>query len=118
VDKIFLRQLAVSALIGVYDHEKITPQVIYLDVEASVDADKAAATDLLNATLDYAEIYHCLREYISATRFQLLETLAVNVSNLLITRFSLTWLRLTITKKPADLPDISGAGIIIERERA
>jgi 7,8-dihydroneopterin aldolase/epimerase/oxygenase len=116
MDKIFLRQLAIPALIGIYDHEKIIPQVIFLDIEASVDAARAAVADNITATIDYAAIYHYLRDYITASRFQLLETLAVNVSDNLIKKFSLTWVRLVITKKPADLPDIAGAGVIIERE--
>lgn len=115
MDKIFLRQLAVPAVIGVYAHEKITPQIILLDIEAAVDSVKAAATDEITATIDYAAIYHYLLEYIAASRFQLLETLAVNVCENLIQKFSLTWVRLVITKKPADLPDIAGAGVIIER---
>lgn len=115
MDKIFLRQLAVSALIGVYAHEKIIPQTIFLDIETAVDVQKAAASDNISATIDYAAIYHYLREYIEATRFQLLETLAEQVSQNLMTHFSLTWLRLTITKQPSDLPHIAGAGIIIER---
>ena len=115
MDKIFLRQLAVPALIGVYEHEKIIPQIIFLDIEAAVDSAKAAVADSITATIDYAAIYHYLREYIAASRFQLLETLAVNVSENLIQKFSLTWVRLAITKKPADLTDIAGAGVIIER---
>lgn len=115
MDKIFLRQLAVPALIGVYAHEKTTPQIIFLDIEAAVDSAKAAVADNIAATVDYAAICHHLREYITASRFQLLETLAVNVCENLIKKFSLTWVRLVITKKPADLPDIAGAGVIIER---
>lgn len=115
MDKIFLHQLAAPVMIGIYDHEKALPQIIYLDVEAAVDAAKAAASDNIGSTLDYAAIYHFLRDYIAATRFQLLETLAEKISEELIKTFSIRWLRLTITKKPSDLPGITGAGVVIER---
>jgi 7,8-dihydroneopterin aldolase/epimerase/oxygenase len=117
MDKIFLKQVAVSATIGIYDHEKIKAQPIFIDLEAAVNANTAAATDDINATVDYAKIYHYLCEWIPHTRFQLLESLAVALSENLIAQFSLSWLRLTITKKPTDLPHLQGAGIIIERQK-
>jgi len=115
VDKLFLRQLAVPVLIGVYEHERITPQVVLFDLETEINVSKAAKHDDIAATVDYAAVYHYLRDYLAATRFQLLETLAENVSQNLMKKFSLTWLRLTLTKKPADLPDLTGAIITIER---
>lgn len=115
MDRLFLRQLAIPALIGVYAHEKVTPQIIFLEVEVAIDIAKAALHDDIKATVDYAAIYHYLHEYIATTRFQLLETLALRVSENLIEKFALTGLRLTITKKPSDMPDIAGAGITIER---
>lgn len=118
MDKIFLKQVAVAATIGIYDHEKINAQPIFIDLETEVNATQAAASDEINATVDYAKIYHYLREWIPHTRFQLLESLAVALSENLMAQFSLHWLRLTITKKPADLPHLQGAGIMIERGRS
>lgn len=115
MDKLFLRQLAVPALIGVNDHEKATPQIIFLDIEAPINAALAACTDEVNATINYAEIYHCVNEFIAATRFQLLETLAEKLSAHLLKKFSLKWVRIGITKKPSDMPDVAGAGVEIER---
>jgi 7,8-dihydroneopterin aldolase/epimerase/oxygenase len=116
MDKLFLRQLAVPALIGVYEHEKIVPQTIYLDIETAINVNLAAAADQITATVDYSAIYHDLCEYIATTRFQLLETLAVNLCERLMKKFALTWLRLTVMKKPSDMPLAAGAGIIIERK--
>lgn len=117
MDKLFLRQFAIPAIIGVYEHEKIAPQTIFIDLETAINVNQAAAVDDINATVDYAAIYHYLREYITATRFQLLETLAAQVSENLMKKFSLSWLRLTVTKKPVDLPDIAAAGVVIERRK-
>jgi dihydroneopterin aldolase len=117
-DKIFLRQLALPAVIGVWEHERQSPQIIYFDIEASVEASRAAMADALESTVDYAAIYHYLQEYVPATRFQLLETLAENLSQHLMQKFSLSWLRLSISKTPADLPNLGAAGVIIERQAA
>jgi 7,8-dihydroneopterin aldolase/epimerase/oxygenase len=114
MDKIFLRQLAVSAVIGVHDHEKNTPQTLFLDVELAVDLARAAATDDITATIDYSAVYHYLCEYIPTTHFQLLETLAADVTQKLIQKFSLSWLRLTVTKHPTDMPHLQSAGITVE----
>ncbi len=115
MEKLFIRELAIPALIGVFDSEKITPQTLFIDLEIAVDAGKAALSDDIRATIDYSAIYHYLQEYIPTTRFQLLETLAVNIAESLIKNYRLQWLRLTVTKKPGDMPNIAGAGIIIER---
>lgn len=115
MDKIFLRQLAVPAVIGVWEHEKQAPQIIYFDIEAVVQAAHAAHSDLLESTVDYSAIYHYLQEYVPTTRYQLLETLAENLSQKLLEKFSLKWIRLSISKKPADLPQLACAGVIIER---
>ncbi len=117
MDKIFLRQLAVPAVIGVWEHEKQASQIIYFDIEAVVEAAKAAQSDQLESTVDYAAIYHYLQEYVPASRFQLLESLAENLSRNLIQKFSLSWIRLSISKTPADLPMLGAAGIMIERRR-
>lgn len=115
MDRIFIRQLEISAIIGIWEYEKETPQTIYIDLEAAVDVSKAAATDHIASTVDYFLLYTRICEYIPTTRFELLETLATHLSDLLIQEFALSWLRLTITKKPTAMPNIAGAGIIIER---
>ena len=116
-DTLFLNQMAVAAIIGVFPEEQQTPQTIMLDLEWTIDVHSVAAKDDLKDTVDYAAVYHDLQTYIPNTRFQLLETLAVQISERLFEKFPITWLRLKITKKPSDLPNIAGAGIMIERDR-
>ncbi|MBS0350589.1 MAG: dihydroneopterin aldolase [Proteobacteria bacterium] len=117
MDRIFLKQLAVPAIIGIHEHEQLQPQTIWLDLEAQIDASKAAATDHIASTVDYSAIYRYLKDFIPTTRFQLLETLAAVLADQLLHSFSLSWLRLTITKKPQDLSAVTGVGVIIERGR-
>lgn len=114
-DTIFLRQVEISTVIGVHLHERKAPQSILIDLEVGVNTAQAARTDALVATVDYSALYNYLLDYVPKTRFQLLETLAADLSEHLMEHFSLPWLRLTITKKPADMPKAAGAGITIER---
>ncbi len=118
MDKLFLRQLTVPANIGVYEHERKTPQLLVLDLEIEIDVDKVSASDLIHNTVDYAAIYHFLCEYIAASKCQLIETLASKMAMQLMKKFELNWLRLTITKKPVDLPHIAGAGVSVERHKS
>lgn len=115
MDKLFLRQLEVSAIIGVNPQERVVPQSLWIDLEVGIDARLGAENDKISATLDYSALYSYLIDYLNSSCFQLLETLACRLGDDLLKHFSIQWLRLSIMKKPADMPGIVGAGIIIER---
>jgi dihydroneopterin aldolase len=115
MDRLFLRQVAVPAIIGVHPHEQMSQQVLYIDLEIAANIIEAGRKDELSLTVDYAAVYHFLQSYIPTTRYRLLESLAVHLAENLMSQFSLTGLRLTITKHPKDLPNLSAAGICLTR---
>ena len=114
MDKIFIHQLSVPAIIGVLPEERKTPQPILIDLEYETDVSKAAASDNIQHTIDYAAVRHTMIEFIEAAQFELLETLADKLVDHLKRSFSLSYLRLSITKKPFDMPDAAGVGVVIE----
>lgn len=114
-DIIFLTELKIETIIGIYDWERRIKQTIILDVEMATDVSRAAATDAIEDALDYKAISKRLIDFISASEFQLVETLAEHTAQLLLTEFNIRWLRLRLNKTGA----IRGArdvGVIIERE--
>jgi len=115
-DKVFIQQLAVPALIGVLPEERKTPQTLLIDLEMSVDIHAAAAKDDLSKTIDYAAVRSHIIDYISQSSYQLLETLADRLATHLKHQFDISALHLSITKKPFDIPDAEGVGVIIHRE--
>lgn len=115
MDKIFLRELQIDAIIGVLPHERIQPQPVIINLEIATDIRAAAKTETLVDTIDYAAIAQCVTDFVSASKFQLLETLAEKIAELILQKFKVNWLRLEIAK-PSALKNAKNVGIIIERE--
>lgn len=114
MDIIYLNDLRVDAVIGIYDWERRTKQTVILDIEMAADISKAARSDNIADALSYKAVAKRLSSYVSATEFALIETLAEKVAEILLNEFKTPWCRLKLNKKGA----VRGAcdvGVIIER---
>jgi len=114
MDIIYLHDLRIDTVIGVFDWERRIRQTVILDLEMAADIRRAAASDELADTLNYKAVAKRLIEFVGASEFQLVETLAERVAELVLNEFAVPWLRLRVNKQGA----VRGArdvGIIIER---
>lgn len=118
-DIIRLRGLAVQCIIGVYPHERHTPQPLSIDVELRLDT-RAHRKSGLRGTVDYAKISAELRFLLESCHFLLLETAAQALCAYLLApptddapRAQIDSVRLTL-EKPAALSAATPA-LIIER---
>lgn len=114
MDRVFLRDLRVETVIGIYDWEREIRQTVSLDLEMGCDIAKAAATDSIDDALDYKSVAKRLIAFIEESEFQLVETLAERCAQIVLQEFNVPWLRLSINKVGA----VSGArdvGVAIER---
>lgn len=116
MDKVFIQRLKVPAIIGIYDQEKAAKQDLWFDLECASNIKAAAKSDNIADALDYATIAKRLTHFIGDSHFQLIETLAEKIAALLQEEFKVTWLRLTIYKRPFDIDNVEFTGIIIERD--
>ena len=82
MDTIFIKQLQVDTVIGVYDWEKEITQSLFLDLALTADQRSAAAADDIKLTLDYAVIAQRVTELITAAPIELIETVAERVAQL------------------------------------
>ncbi len=114
MDIIFIRDLRVDTIIGVYDWEREVKQTLVFDVEMATDIRKAAATDNIDFALNYHAVSLRIISYVQSHHALLVETLAENVATLIRNEFHVPWLRLTLTKPNAVL-GANAVGIIIER---
>ena len=113
-DLVFVRGLALRAVVGVHPRERLAPQRLTIDVELACDAAAPARRDDLRLAVDYAAVARAVERYVAAHRPRLLETLAEGLAGLLRRRFRSPWVRLRLTK-PAAVPAADGAGVLIER---
>lgn len=114
MDIIYLRDLRIETIIGVFDWERRIRQTIVLDLEMATDIRKAAATDNIRDTLDYKAVAKRLIDFVGNSDFQLVETLAERCAGIVLTEFKVPWIRLCVNKQGA----VRGArdvGVIIER---
>lgn len=114
MDIIFLRDLRIETVIGIFEWERRIRQTISFDLEMATDIRKAAASDSIEDTLNYKAVAKRLIEYVGNSDFQLVETLAERVAGIVMNEFGVPWLRLTVNKTGA----VRGArdvGVIIER---
>ncbi len=115
-DIIYIKDLKVRALIGIYGWERQVPQAIVLDLEMATDIAKAAQSDKIEDTLNYKAVAKRVIEFVENSQFELVETLAERIAGLIVDEFQVPWLRLRLNKKGA-LRGAQDVGLIIERGR-
>lgn len=121
-DRIEIRGLEVECIIGAYPSERECPQPLRVDLELSVDTQRAARTDLLEDTLDYEFIAVQVVFLLQSCRFRLLETAAQTLIRYLLAppapgaatpATSSASVRLT---KPGALGGLALPSLYVERE--
>jgi dihydroneopterin aldolase len=114
MDKIFLRQLEVEAIIGIWDWEREVKQKVVIDLEMATDIRKAAESDSIENTLNYKSVAKRLIGFVSDSSFQLVETLSERIAEIVVTEFNVPWVKVTVDK-PGAIRGSKAVGIIIER---
>jgi len=114
MDIIYLNDLRIETVIGVYDWERRTRQTVVLDIEMGTDIRKAAETDAIDSTLDYKSVAKRVMAFVGESQFQLVETLAERVAGLIMEEFGVPWVRLRLNKQGA-VRGVRDVGVIIER---
>ena len=114
MDKIFLRELKVDTIIGIWDWERKIRQTIVIDLEMSADIAKAAATDDIKDTLNYKAVAKRVQQFVADSSFQLVETLAERIAGIIRDEFDVAWVRVQV-HKPGAIRNSRDVGIDIER---
>ncbi len=117
MDKVFIRDLKIDTLIGVYDWERQVRQTVHLDLELAHSIQAAAAQDDIGLALNYKEVADHLSEFVANSEFTLIETLAEHCAHILLDKFQVPWLRLTV-RKPGAVVNASDVGVVIERSQS
>jgi len=111
---IYLHDLKVDTTIGIFDWERRITQTVIIDLDIESDIRQAAATDAIGDTLDYKAVAKRIIEFVGNSDFQLVETLAERIADIILKEFSVPWLRVRVNKKGA-IRGAGDVGVIIER---
>ena len=114
MDIVYIRELEIEAIIGIYDWERETKQTVSIDLEMGCDNTKAAASEDIAEALDYKSVAKRLISFVEGSEFLLVETLAERIAAIVLKEFSVPWLRLRLGK-PGAVTGSKDVGVIIER---
>lgn len=110
-DIIHIQGIETTSIIGIYPHEKTNKQPVIIDIKIYTDFTFAAKTEDINNTCDYANITKFVIEYLNCNKFNLIETMAENLADILINEFHIKKINLKISK-PMALQDIAKGALV------
>lgn len=114
VDIIYINDLRIETVIGIFDWERKIKQTVVLDIEMAGDCRKAAENDNVDDTLNYKSVAKRLIEFVGNSEYQLVETLAERCAEIIMEEFRVPWVKLRVNKRGA-LRGARDVGVIIER---
>ena len=114
MDIVYIRELEIETISGIYEWERETRQTVSIDLEMGCDNRKAAASEDIADALDYKSVAKRLISFVEESEFLLVETLAERLASIVLEEFSVPWLRLRLGK-PGAVTGSKDVGVIIER---
>lgn len=117
MDIIYLHNLRVDTVIGVWEWERRIRQTLILDIELATDFRRAGASDDIADTIDYKAVCDRVTTFTQTSAFKLIEALGDHLARIIFDEFGVQWLRLRITKQGV-LRNVRDVGICIERSRS
>lgn len=114
MDIVFIHDLQIETVIGIYDWERKIRQTVSLDLEMAADVAKAAASDDIDDALSYKSVAKRLIDFVERSEYELVETLAEQVCRIVRDEFGVPWVRLTL-HKPGAVRGSKSVGVVIER---
>ena len=115
-DTIFLRDMRVDTVIGIWDWERKIRQTVSIDLEMGADIALAASTDSIDDTLNYKKVAKRVQQFVSASDFQLVETMAQKIAELILDEFDIPWVNVSVNK-PGAIRGARDVGVRIRRSR-
>lgn len=114
MDIVFIHDLRIETVIGIYAWERKIKQTISLDIEMATDIKKAAKSDDIEDTLSYKTVAKRLIEFVEQSEYELVEALAEKICSIILEEFEVPWVQLTL-HKPGAVRGSKSVGVRIER---
>ena len=114
MDTIFLHDLKIDTVIGIWDWERRIRQTVVIDLDMATDIRKAAESDGVDDTLNYKDVAKRLQEFVGESEFQLVEAMAERIAAVVRDEFNVPWVRVRVAK-PGAIRGAGDVGVMIER---
>ena len=114
MDKIIIRRLELNCVIGCNPEERLAPRQLLATITLLTDTRRAAASDDLADTVNYAATAKSLRDYAASTSFFLLESLAEQLASRCLDTPGVQGVTVVLDK-PSCIRQAEGAAVEITR---
>jgi dihydroneopterin aldolase len=114
LDIVFIEDLRIETIIGIYDWEREIRQVVAIDLEMATDNTRPAASESIDDALNYKAVAKRLIKFVGESEFLLVETLAERIAEIILAEFNVPWLKLKLSK-PGAVTGSKAVGVVIER---
>lgn len=116
MDRVFVKDLLLRAIIGINDDERVKKQDVLVNIELEADCRPAAASDAIEDAVNYREIAKSTIDLVETSRFFLVEKLAEEIAKVCLADPRVTKARVTV-EKPTAVRFAKSVGVSIERGR-
>ena len=114
MDIVYIRDLRIDTIIGIFDWEREVRQTVSLDLDMAADIRPAAASDDIEHALNYKAVAKRIIAHVENSQCLLVERLAEEVTDIVRNEFGVPWVKLRLSK-PGALRGSRDVGLIIER---
>ena len=114
MDKVFIKDLEVETVIGIYDWEREVRQLISISLVMDFDLTKAAKSDKIEYSLNYKKISKRIIRLAETLKSKLIENLAQKIADTNLKEFPVSSIVVTV-EKPGALRGSRSVGVTIKR---
>lgn len=114
-DTIFISDLEIATIIGVYDWEREEPRPLFIDLEIGCDISASSNSDNIADTIDYDALSKEIGSFASKASYQLIEAFAEAIAQIILSQNGCKWVRLKVNK-PGAIENAASVGISIFRK--
>ena len=81
-DKIYIRDLMLRCIIGIYPHERNEKQDVIINIVLESDLSKAGRTDEISDTINYKTLKKRIMQLVEKSKYNLIEKLADEIAKI------------------------------------
>jgi len=116
MDRIYIRDLALRCIIGIYPEERTIKQDVIINVMMEADLRAAGTSDALEDTVDYKTIKLAILDFVEKSNFKLIESLAEGIAAICLKNQRVQRANVTIDK-PGALRFCRSVAVEVTRSR-
>ncbi len=117
MDKIYIRDLALRCIIGIYPEERDKKQDVLINITMDTDFTRAAETDDIEATVDYKDIKQQVVSFVEKSSLNLIETMAERIAEICLKEDRVQQVTVCVDK-PSALRFSRSVAVEVTRSRA